>query len=281
MSIEVKPDWNPGSHEVLLDQRRVYDEMRERCPVAQSGPLGWSLFRHEDVSRVLLDHETFSSAVSAHLSVPNGMDPPLHTAYRRIIETYFSPARMAAFEPVCRKVAATVVAETSTHGDVGLMADFARPFAVRVQCAFLGWPATLHEPLIQWIDASGQATAAQDRPALAVLARTFEGCIDDMLQTRIQRGAGPDDDLTAALMHETVDGRPLMHDEIASILRNWTAGEIGTIAAAAGIVGEFLATHPMYRRNCAGNRRWFLPPSMRSCACTARWWQTGVSPPGR
>ena len=28
--------------------------------------LGWSLFRHEDVRRVLLDHETFGNAVSRH-----------------------------------------------------------------------------------------------------------------------------------------------------------------------------------------------------------------------
>lgn len=244
MSELVKPDWDPGSDEVVRDPRSAYDQLRTHCPVAYSRQLGWSLFRHEDVRRVLLDHETFSSAVSAHPSVPNGMDPPLHTVYRRIIEPYFSPARMAAFEPVCREVAATLVDAAATHGHIELMADLARPFAVRVQCTFLGWPATLHEPLIHWIDANRQATAAQDRPALALLARAFEGFIDEMLQARIQRGAGPDDDITASLMHETVDGRVLTHDEIASILRNWTAGEIGTIAAAVAIVGEFLATHP-------------------------------------
>ena len=102
------PDWDPTAPEVLRDQRAAYDAMRRRCPVAYSEFLGWSLFRHEDVLRVLLDHETFSNAVSRHLSVPNGMDPPEHTAYRRLIEPFFSAERVAAFEPVCREIAANL-----------------------------------------------------------------------------------------------------------------------------------------------------------------------------
>ena len=70
----------------MRDQRAAYDELRQRCPVAHSELMHWSLFRHADVKRVLSDHETFSNAVSQHLSVPNGMDPPEHTEYRRILE---------------------------------------------------------------------------------------------------------------------------------------------------------------------------------------------------
>ena len=106
MSDERKPDWDPRSAEVLCDQRAAYDAMRERCPVAWSDYLQWSLFRHEDVVRALHDHETFSSAASRHLSVPNGMDPPEHTVYRRLVEPYFAAARVDAFEPSCRQLAA-------------------------------------------------------------------------------------------------------------------------------------------------------------------------------
>ncbi|HRX89714.1 MAG TPA: cytochrome P450, partial [Steroidobacteraceae bacterium] len=38
-----------------------------------------------------------------------------------------------------------------------------------------------------------------------------------------------------------VDGRPFNREEIASILRNWNAGEIGTISAAVGILAHYLA----------------------------------------
>jgi len=241
MSDKLEPDWDPRSADVLRDQRTAYDQMRERCPVAYSEFMQWSLFRHEDITRVLHEHETFSNSVSQHLSVPNGMDPPEHTAYRRIIEPYFAVDRVNAFESACREIVAALVQNALARGEVELMADFALPFAVRVQCAFLGWPPTLHEPLIRWTRKNYEATIAQDRQAMSEIAREFESFIDDILATRVQVGAKPEDDVTAALMHEKVWGRPLSNEEIASILRNWTVGELGTISAAVGILVHYLA----------------------------------------
>ncbi|HMA07149.1 MAG TPA: cytochrome P450 [Ramlibacter sp.] len=203
---------------------------------------------------MLLDHESFSSAVSQHLSVPSGMDPPEHTAYRRIIEPYFNPERMNAFEPACRQIAAELVQGATASSEVELMADFALPFAVRVQCAFLGWPPALHAPLVRWTQKSAAATLAQDRQAMSEIAREFEGMIDDMLETRLQAGAKPEDDITSALMHEKVWGRPLSNEEIASILRNWTVGEIGTISAAVGIVVHYLAQDPALQKQLRAQR---------------------------
>ncbi len=243
MENEHQPDWDPRTEEVRRDQRAAYDKMRRTCPVAHSDFLGWSLFRHGDVMRALLDHETFSNAVSQHLSVPNGMDPPEHTVYRRIIEPYFSNERMQAFEPVCRKVAQGILRNQPKTGMVEVMSNIALPFAVRIQCAFLGWPESLHGTLIDWIRRSQEATLAQNRKALSEIALEFERIIDDLLESRRRPGAGPETDVTAALMHEKVWGRPLSNEEVASILRNWTAGEIGTISAAIGILLCYLAEH--------------------------------------
>ena len=166
MNETLDPDWNPVSDAVLRDQRAAYDEMRERCPVAYSEFLGWSVFRHRDVVRVLNDPATFSNAVSTHLSVPNGMDPPEHTAYRRIIEPYFQPEKMTAFEPRCRQIAASLAASLLGRGDVELISEFAQLFAVRVQCAFLGWPPQMHETLKVWTQKK-QHRQPDARPASA------------------------------------------------------------------------------------------------------------------
>lgn len=238
------PDWNPASATVGRDQLAAYDDMRERCPVAYSEALGWSLFRHADIARVLEDPETFSNAVSRHLSVPNGMDPPEHAEYRRIIEPYFSPERMTAFEPVCRRIAAGLVRNLFTDGEIELMERFAQPFAVRVQCAFLDWPADLHEPLRHWILGNQAATRAQDRAELAKMAGEFEAHVRGLLEER-RRSADAEKrgDITSDLLLARVRGRPLRDEEIVSILRNWTAGEVGTISAAVGILAQFLAEH--------------------------------------
>lgn len=248
------PDWDPRSDSVLNAPRRAYDQMREQCPVARSDYLHWSVFRHADVSRILHDHQNFSSRASQHISVPNGMDPPDHTAYRAIIEGYFSAERMTAFEPVCRAIAEEL-ARTALAGDqTELMASFAQPFALRIQCAFMGWPPSLEEPLLDWSTRNNQATLARDRAALGALAAEFEQLIAGLLTER-RAADGPADDLTTALMNEQVNGRPLNDLEIASILRNWTVGEIGTIAASVGIIAQFLADQPSVQRQLRDDPR--------------------------
>lgn len=246
-------DWDPRSETVLVDQIAAYDAMRHRCPVAYSDYLGWSLFRHADVVRVLEDHITFSSAVSSHLSVPSGMDPPRHTAYRRLIERHFEPERVAAFEPRCRAIATYLVAGLEKGTEIDLIAQLACPFAVRVQCAYLGWPGTLHEPLLQWVRRNHKATLAKDTAVMAAVALEFDFYISDLLEARRAAGANAPEDITTDLLRQEMDGTPLGHDEIVSILRNWTVGELGTIAACVGILGHYLALNPQFQQQLREN----------------------------
>ena len=237
-------DWDPRSQQVFKDQIAAYDVMRRRCPVARSDYLWWSLFRHDDVMRVLQDSAAFSNAASNHLSIPNAMDPPEHTPYRQIIEHYFGDEQMQAFEPVCRAIAETLVTSQPRGQAFELMAGFAQPFALRMQCAFMGWPDTLHEPLRQWIDKNHRATRAGDRSAMAQIAVEFDGHIKQQIVLRRDAGNQAPDDVTNRLLHEHIHGRPMSDEEIVSIVRNWTVGELGTIAASVGILVHYLAAHP-------------------------------------
>lgn len=243
MSNQPVEDWDPKSDAVQRDQRSAYDEMRRHCPVAYSDFLGWSLFRHDDIVRVLNDHDTFSNAVSKHLTVPNGIDPPEHAGYRRVIEPYFQPQRMARFEPQCRRIAADLVESLRPHEEAEFMDAFCHRFAVEVQCAFLGWPSDMCESLRVWTQKNRTATLSGDRGAMAEIAREFEDCIMQLLQMRRSAPISPNSDIVASLMAQTVAYRPLQDDEIISILRNWTVGEIGTISAAIGILVCYLSEH--------------------------------------
>jgi len=226
-------DWNPRFDLQNRNQVDVHDEMRRQCPVAYSEAFGWSVFRHTDVTQILGDHDSFSSAVSQHLSVPNGMDPPEHTAYRKMIDRYFAPDRIEALEPVCRQIADDlIVTAINGGGDVEVMSELAARFAAQSQCAFLGWPKDLHIPLIDWVTRNHQAIRDRDQASLSRLAREFEAIVDEQVDQRIANQAESDHDTTASLMHEQVHGRRLSSEELSSILRNWTVGEIGTISAS-------------------------------------------------
>ncbi|HEX7012747.1 MAG TPA: cytochrome P450 [Steroidobacteraceae bacterium] len=240
-------EWDPRSPDVLHDQIAAYDDMRHRCPVAHSSYLHWSLFRHADVLRALHDPETFSNQVSKHLSVPNGMDPPEHTEYRRIIEPCFSPERISVFEPICRLIAGRLIGKLATGEPEEIMDRLAQPFALEAQCAFLGWPRHLHEPLRKWAIRNREATFSGSRTATEAVALEFDNYIREILAERRQAGSLYED-VTSRLLREKVYGRLLTDEEIVSILRNWTVGELATLSACAGILVHYLAEHARIQR---------------------------------
>ncbi|HEU5135077.1 MAG TPA: cytochrome P450 [Steroidobacteraceae bacterium] len=187
---------------------------------------------------MLLDPATFSSAVSTHLAVPSGIDPPDHADYRRIVEKYFSSERMTAVEPAIRAIAVEILSGFPEKGEVDFMMQVAESFALQAQCAFLGWPADLHEPLRHWMRRNRSATRRNDRKAMAAVAFEFDRHIREILH---RRNDGNETDVASQLAREQFRDRPLTHEEIVSILRNWTVGELATIASCVGILAHFLA----------------------------------------
>jgi cytochrome P450 len=213
--------------------------MRERCPVAFSDELGWSVFRHEDIVTILADPETFSSGTK-RLNIPNGMDPPEHTMYRDVLEPYFSPARMAVFEPFCRQIATDQVRMLLESKDPDFVTGFADPFPLKTACRFLGWPPETWERLHGWTHGNQQASFSRDRELGARIAREYAEHVRQTLRARRDGEVEAGDDVTTGLMETTVNGEPLSDDDIVSILRTWTAGH-GTISAALGILALHLA----------------------------------------
>lgn len=78
---------------------------------------------------------------------------------------------------------------------------------------------------------------------MADIAREFAGYVMGLLQLRRDAGIPGNQDVITSLTSQQVKGRPLNDEEITSILRNWTVGEISTIAAAVGVVAQYLAEH--------------------------------------
>jgi len=241
MNEEQHDDWNPLEASILEEQRRAYDEMRERCPVAHSEFMGWSLFRHEDITTVLADPETYSN-VSRFLAIPNGMDPPVHGRYREVLTPNFDREQMAGLEPRAREIAASLLAPILSGGEAEFIGAFATPFALKTLCALLGWPEQQWECLGGWVHGSQQAAFNKDSAAGKSLASLFSEHVKANLELH---RASPNDvaDATDALLRTGVDGVRFDDEQIVSILRNWTAGH-GTVAAGLGILVLHLAQEP-------------------------------------
>jgi cytochrome P450 len=236
------PPWEPLSEPVLADQRSTYDRMRAACPVAES-PRGVTLFRHADVVAAAGDPATFSSAASAHRMVPNSLDPPEHTAFRAVIDPFFTPERMATLEPRVRRIAHEIVGALPRGATVDAVTEIGYPFAVRAQADWLGWQG-IEDELLSWMAENHAATRSRDRSRTAAVAAAFDDIVLAQVRRRRQMGRAAPSDPTTELLGVAVDGKLLPDADVVSILRNWTAGDLGSMAATVGVVVHFLATHP-------------------------------------
>jgi cytochrome P450 len=220
--------------------------MRERCPVAHSEFMGWSVFRHADVSAIVADPAAYSSA-SRHPAIPNGMDPPEHGHYREALAPHFAEPSMAALEPRCREIAIDLLQPMLAAGQAELMDAFAEPFTLRTLCAFLGWPEQLWDCLGGWTHGNQQAAFTRDPSAGRALAKLLSehvrANLDAHREASHERANGGPADLTDALLATAVDGTPLEDDQIVSVLRNWIAGE-GTVAGGLSLLVLHLAQQP-------------------------------------
>lgn len=216
--------------------------MRREQPVAYSDFLGWSLFRYADVRRVLEDHERFSNVVSRHRSVPNGMDPPEHAVFRRLLDPLLDERKVEDFAPACRAIAGDFAARLAgSSGERDFVGEFAVGYSLACQCRFVGWPEPLAASIADWAERNRAATLAGDRDALAAIAKEFRRRVARLLDTRVRDATDGNDDVIAALLESEIDGAPVDQDDIASILRNWTVGELGSLAAALGLIACRLA----------------------------------------
>lgn len=146
---------------------RLFDELRAREPLhwndeppAQHG--FWSLTRHADVVRVLLDPATFSSQVGGanleelddeQLEVPLSMletDGDRHRALRRLLQDEFTPKGLAGHEAFLRALARATVDAALAEDSFDVVKDVGADFPINVLARLLDVPEDHTGQLIAW-----------------------------------------------------------------------------------------------------------------------------------
>jgi cytochrome P450 len=205
--------------------------------------------RHAAVVAVAQDPQTFSNNVSRHLHVPNGLDGEGHAAARRFLDPFFEPAEIAGLEPELRRIADELVAVLAGAGVFDAVADLGARFAVRAQSAWLGWRPDLEDALLSWVAENRAATRSRDTSLTRRVAADFDAIIGSLIRERQEQ---PTDDVTMRLMTTpTEEGETLTDPEVVSILRNWTGGDLSSLALCAGVVLQWIVEHPDHAAHLA------------------------------
>lgn len=187
------------------------------------------------------DPQRFSSGVSRFLQLPNGLDGEEHTKVRSLIDAYLAPDQVDHIQPEFRRIARELAADAAARGTVDSVNDLGAQYAVQAMTTWLGWPAELDDTLVAWVADNNAATRSGELARTAEVAERFDAIIRSVVEPLQEH---PDDSVTSRLVHDDSLGRRLEFDEVVSVLRNWTAGDLSSMAYCIGVVLDALIEHP-------------------------------------
>ena len=143
MSDELDPNAiNLYSEKSTRCPQKVYAEMHQKCPVARMSLTNSPVIaRYEDVVWALRHPEIFSSAMEAEMAlgterpmIPQQVDPPAQTRYRKLLDPHFSRRKMEELAPPIRDHANQLIDAFIDAGEC----EFDEAFAIPLPCtAFL------------------------------------------------------------------------------------------------------------------------------------------------
>lgn len=238
----------------------IADDLVAHCPAARTVDGEWVISRHADVSRVLLDSDTFSSGSGIRganfrpkpeeLLKPNEMDQPEHGWLRHSWDRHFTTQAVAQHEPEVRRVIDTLIDEFVADGEVELVSRFADPLACRAFCQAVANMPVEDMPFLQrTFQAALAGRSVEERTENWMTTHEYVG---KFLAERRQQPRR--DDIVDTILHfEYPDGRVYSDAERASSLMQVTAaGLVTTGAVVAGAIYH-LARNPGDREQLAGD----------------------------
>ena len=232
----------------------MYAALRDHDPVhhVADGDY-WVLSRFADVFAAARDTATFSSAQGltfrygdmdaaglAEATPIVMLDPPEHTAFRRVLARGFTPRQVAELEPTVRAFVGERLDGLCRRGGGDIVAELFKPLPSMVVAHYLGVPEADRGRFDGWTDAIVAANAEGDPLAAPhAVAELFE-YFSDLIERR-RRDPGDDtiSELIAAGDHGDGEAVPVLR--ILGFAFTMVAGGNDTTTGLLGGAAELLS----------------------------------------
>jgi cytochrome P450 len=280
----VARDFDPTTSEFLEHEFETYALLREVLPIARVGrddapnPNGaWLLTRYDHACSALSATGDFSSQSNQYPVrpwIPQAIDPPAHTAYRRIMNKWFTPDAMTVMEPHLTAFAEELVDKMIEKDEFDFVADFADRFPTVIFCELMGFPLQDYPQLMDWKNILMHAGGGHSRGLALATARARElglavgsdGTLSPEVRMQVSgmaalsvyeyfgklldaRRAHPENDLVSYLIQARYDNeRSLTQEELLDTLFLFFMAGLDTVASVLGLVVKTFAEHPDKRR---------------------------------
>jgi cytochrome P450 len=237
----------------------LYARLRAECPVAKASLMGTPVIsRYADVRWALRHPEIFSSEMEIHMAlgterpmIPQQIDPPAQTRYRKLLDPLFSRRRMAKLEPAIRAHAVELIDRFVDDGECEFNSAFAVPLPCSAFLTLLGLPPEELEFFLELKDGiirpeKKKGATFEDAPRIRTesgkqIYSYFEAALDE-------RAKHPREDLLSVLLDATIEGQKLSRSEILDICFLLLLAGLDTVTATLGCNIAYLAANPEQRR---------------------------------
>ena len=255
--LDFATDWDHTDPEWVKDPYPIWEDLRQRCPVAHTDRYGgaWFPATHAGVTSVAKDTEHFTSrnVVIAEnrpgdeeLPAPIGVappitsDPPFHAIARRLILPAFAPGIVNELEPQIRALCNTLLDEVIGEEIVNGSLSYARNIPPGVIRDMLGFPKEDDEKFIEMVHIIIEAVDLPFEERLEMFAPVEEYFVHQIEDHQ----AHPRDDLTSFLLDAEIDGQKLALEHVFGTMVLILVAGIDTTWSAIGASLWHLAQNP-------------------------------------
>jgi cytochrome P450 len=287
--------YDPFDFDVDLNAQPIWRRLRDEAPVYWNEKYEFfALSRYDDVLRVVVDTDTFTSTHSTSLEQMGPdrtfladtmmiyMDPPQHTWHRKVVSRAFTPRTMAALEDRMTRLANGLLDQIDGRDEFDFVEDYGGIIPPTVILALLGFPEGFEEEWRRGVDASltlatdGEQIAAGhpvDAPApdelIGADGTMGMGALFQILPELVEaRRKTPEDDLMSVLANTDLDEdgqiRKLNDAEIFSFVLLLSAAGTETVARLLGWAGSLLAEYPEERAKLVADPS-LIPNAVEEC----------------
>ena len=236
------------------DRTRGWNALRAAGPVVRFDDGTYLLTGVEVVSEAARHPEIFSSADafeklgSPLRLIPIAVDPPDHARYRRMLDPFFGPKRMAARGPELRRQLAELIEGIRARGGTcDIVPELAVPFPSQVFLTLFGLPLEDRERLIGWKDAVLAATTVENTaPSPEVLQHAME--LYSYLSDHVAHRRGSiGEDLLSQLITARDEGG-MTDEEIIGLCFLFVLAGLDTVTSAVGFCFALLGRDAALRK---------------------------------
>ena len=259
--------YSPYDTELNADPYPTLRRLRDEAPLYYNAEHDfYAVSRFSDVSKGLVDHETFSSGrgvilewIKGGLEVPSGIvsfeDPPIHDIHRKLLARMFTPRKVNELAEKIRQFCSRSLDPLVGTGRFDFVRDLGAQMPMRVIGMLVGIP---DDDLEAVRDRSNTNLRTEAGKPLKLSSKGIQSLGDSYAAYIDWRAEHPSDDIMTDLLNvefqdETGTTRRLRRDELLIYVNVVAQAGNETTTRLIGWAGKVLAEHPDQRRELVEN----------------------------